>query len=93
MEFVIGGAFSLIMYGLVLFAVYKVYVISNDVTEIKDTLRDLKRSVDGLGGPVPSYAHSPEALVRAVHSASYSDLDAPTLEVPAMSPTRPEHQR
>ncbi len=81
LQFIISGALTLIIYAMVLFAVYKVFQMSKDITEIKGLLSDIKRNTTVIA-PVPSYAHSPESLVRAVHAASYSDLDAQTLSEP-----------
>jgi hypothetical protein len=81
LQFVISGVFTIIGYGMVLFAVYKIFQISTEVTEIKSLLQDIKRNTSSAP-PVGSFAHSPESLVRAVHAASYSDLDAQLLEDP-----------
>ena len=36
---VIGGVISIVIYGMLLFGVYKLFVISNDLAEIKDLLK------------------------------------------------------
>lgn len=81
LQFVISGVLTLIVYSMILFAVYKVFQISTDVTEIKSLLRDIKRNTS-VTPQAASYAHSPESLVRAVHAASYEDLQEPSLEDP-----------
>ncbi len=80
LQYIISGALTLIVYGMVLFGVYRIFMISTDVSEIKTLLRDIKRNT-GIS-PTASYANSPEALVRAVHAASYSDLEEQSLQDP-----------
>jgi hypothetical protein len=81
LQFIISGVFTIIGYAMVLFAVYKVFQISTEVTEIKNLLQDIKRNTSAAPNP-GSFPHSPESLVRAVHSASYSDLEAQLTEEP-----------
>lgn len=75
LQFIISGVFTIIGYGMFLFAVYKVFQINTEVTEIKSLLQEIKRNTSTVPSAV-STIHSPESLVRAIHSASYSDLDA-----------------
>ena len=78
MQLVISGILTLIVYSMALFAVYRIFQMSNDVSEIKELLRQLKNhaqdfppvSAPRLGEAAPDSA---EALVRAVH-ASYQSL-------------------
>jgi hypothetical protein len=78
MQLVVSGLLTLIVYSMVLFAVYRVFQISNDVGEMKQLLRDIKRNTEGAPGvPMVSRSldaapQSAEALVRAVHE-SYKD--------------------
>jgi hypothetical protein len=81
LQFIISGVFTIIGYGMILFAVYRIYQISMEVTEIKTLLQDIKRNTSATPSP-GSFPHSPESLVRAVHSASYSDLEAQLTEDP-----------
>jgi hypothetical protein len=73
LQLIISGLLTLIVYGLALFAVYRIFQISTDVSEIKELLRAIKRNTEN----VPAAAAPPrtalpqpqsaEALVRAVH--------------------------
>lgn len=73
LQLIISGVLTLIIYGLALFAVYRIFQISNDVSEIKELLRGIKRNTEGAPAPAaaPQVAvpqpQSAEALVRAVH--------------------------
>jgi hypothetical protein len=74
LQLIISGLLTLIVYGLALFAVYRIFQISNDVSEIKELLRGIKRNTEDGAAPVPAVpqvavpqAQSAEALVRAVH--------------------------
>jgi hypothetical protein len=75
LQLVVSGILTLIVYSMVLFAVYKVFQISNDVGEVKELLRAIKRNTEAApAAPSPVFPHaaeavpqSAEALVRAVH--------------------------
>jgi hypothetical protein len=68
----ISGLISIFAYALVVFTGYKVWQISNDVAELNEVVKDIRRNTDSQ---VPvSQPTSPEALVRAVHAASYSEI-------------------
>lgn len=82
MQLVISGVLTLIIYGLGLFAVYRVFQISNDVSEIKNLLREIKRNNLEAPAAVPAAAplatpvpQSAEALVRAVHESYKSAFE------------------
>ena len=81
LQFIISGVFTIIGYGMILFAVYKIFQIGTEVTEIKTLLQDIRRNTS-VAPSTASFPHSPESLVRAVHSASYSDLEAQLTEDP-----------
>ena len=73
-QFIVSGVISLIVYSIALFAIYKIFQISTDVSEIKGLLREMKRNTQDFPAAVqPLDPQSPEALVRAVH-ASYETL-------------------
>ncbi len=73
LQLIISGLLTLIVYGLALFAVYRIFQISKDISEVKELLRDLKRSTEDAPAPAAAVvvaapqAQSAEALVRAVH--------------------------
>jgi len=67
---IIGGVISLVVYSVVVFGVYKVHQMTTELGEIKEVLRDIRTNTLGA----PSVPHSAESLVRAVNSASYSEI-------------------
>ena len=78
---IVGGGLTLIFYAVILALAYRIFQMASDVTEIKELLRDIKRNtaasadapVQALGTGVRP--DSAEALVRAVHRASYQEID------------------
>jgi len=56
---VFGGAVTLIVYGMIMFGVYKLYQISTDVGEIKDLLRDIKSNTDHVAPPALASSDAP----------------------------------
>jgi hypothetical protein len=85
-ETVLSGAMMLVTYALIIFAAYKVFQIGTDVAEMKQLLKDIRRNTstpDAASGSAPqppplrvnAAPNSAEELVRAVHAASYEDLD------------------
>lgn len=58
---VIGGVISIVVYGMLLFGVYKLFTISNDLAEIKDLLK--KNLQEPAGGDDILAAH--EARIAA----------------------------
>ena len=74
---IFGGLVSLVVYGVVIFAVYKVFQMAGDMSEIKEILRDIRRNTEDktFHDAAP---HSAESLVRAVNAASYSELVEPS---------------
>jgi hypothetical protein len=74
-QLVISGIISLIVYSMVLFAIYKIFQISTDVSEMKSLLRDIRRNTEEVTRAAPPpQPQSAEALVRAVHASSYEAL-------------------
>ena len=64
---------TLMVLGCIVAAVFKIFVIGNDLTEMKDLLRDIKRNT-GSGtqpGLAPPPIQSTESLMRAVHGDAY----------------------
>lgn len=83
---ILSMALTGFVYVLILITVYRIYQMSTDVAEVKQLLKDIKQNTSGQASRsaapplLPAAAPSPgptsaEALVRAVHSASYEDLD------------------
>jgi hypothetical protein len=75
-QVIIGGFMSLIAYGVIAFVVYKVVMISRELTEIRELLADVKRNTDSA--PLAAYdphQESPAPLIQAVNAASYSPAE------------------
>lgn len=78
LETFISSGMTVLSYALVLFAAYKIFQIGTDVAEMKQLLKDIRRNTSGQENrpvTVSSQPTSAEELVRAVHAASYEDLD------------------
>ncbi len=78
LETFFSSGLTLLSFALVIFAAYKIFQIGTDVAEMKQLLKDIRRGVsmpEGRAVTVSSQPTSAEELVRAVHAASYEDLD------------------
>jgi hypothetical protein len=78
-ESIIGGGLTVIVYTLILVSIYRVFQIGADVGEIKELLKDIKRNTASAEprkamAEVSRPPESAEALVRAVHAASYEEI-------------------
>jgi hypothetical protein len=75
-QVIIGGFMSLIAYGVIAFVVYKIVMISRELTEIRELLADVKRNTD-TASPAAYDPHleSPAPLIHAVNAASYSPAE------------------
>ncbi len=69
-QIVVNGLVSVVAYALLAFGIFKIYSIANDVSEIKDLLRDIKRNTEDLPVAAAPRSQSTEALLRAVNAAS-----------------------
>lgn len=84
-ESIISGGLTVVTYTLVLLSVYRIFQMATDLSEMKQLLKDIRRNTGSAESravavtPVPTSA---EALVRAVHAASYEDLDEAIAEPP-----------
>ena len=74
LQLIVGGLGSLIVYGIVIAAVYKLFQIATELSEIKDTLQDIKRNTQDVHSPAtwtsPPEQSSPESLMRALAAPS-----------------------
>jgi hypothetical protein len=73
LQLIISGVGSLLVYGMMIAAVYKLFQIATDLTEIKDALQEIKRNTQDAappGWPPAAKESSPESLMRALGSAS-----------------------
>lgn len=76
MQFALSGIVTVIVYGLILGAVYKLFQIHSVLSEVKELLTDIKRNTSGdisatlKPGSVPSQFaaayESPDELIRAL---------------------------
>lgn len=73
---VISSLFSIVLYALLIFGVYKVFQIGVDVNEIRDLLRDIKRNTQDLT-PAASQIHSPAPLSKALKAYSSDPANEP----------------
>lgn len=58
LQAVLGGLFTILGAGSMFFIAYKALTIGNDVSEMKDMLRDMQRAAKGLG-PTPASFPTP----------------------------------
>jgi hypothetical protein len=72
LQLIISGVGSLLVYGMMIAGVYKLFQIATDLTEIKDTLQEIKRNTLDAAPRAwtPAKESSPESLMRALDSAS-----------------------
>jgi hypothetical protein len=68
-QLIVNGLVSVVAYGLLALGIFKIYTIANEVSEIKDLLRDIKRNTEDVP-PAGARTQSTEALLRAVNAAS-----------------------
>jgi hypothetical protein len=94
-ESFIGGGLTVIVYTLILVSIYRVFQIGTEVSEIKELLKDIKRNT-ASGESQRSLTHvssppeSAEALVRAVHAASYQEIVDSAVEPAGKSISSPQ---
>jgi hypothetical protein len=88
----ISGIMTILVYTVILFAVFKIFQIATDLGEIKEVLKDIKRGIEDHSPASLSTVRSPESLLRAVTAESYPPLestlvgrvpDLPNLKPPA----------
>ena len=58
MQVVFSGLVTIIVYGVILFGVYKLFQIGSDVSEIKELLREIRRNTENVSPLVTPPAHS-----------------------------------
>ena len=73
----ISGVMTILVYTLILFAVFKIFQIATELGEIKELLKDIKRNSDDHALGSYSTIRSPESLMRAVSEATYPPPDLP----------------
>jgi hypothetical protein len=91
-ESILTGGLTVIVYTLILVSIYRVFQIGTDVGEIKELLKEIKRNtapVESQRAAATMGSHAPEsaeALVRAVHSASYQEIVDSVVETSGNKP-------
>jgi hypothetical protein len=67
---------SLIAYGAIIVAIWKLFSISSEVAVLKQMLRDIQRNTEDRSfAALASNAQSPESLARALNAAAYREVD------------------
>jgi len=69
----LGSVTTLVIYGVILAGVYKLFQVATDVGEIKEALLEIKRNTQDAAAPAPgrSMEIPAERLMRAVNAESY----------------------
>ena len=90
----LSGIANLVMFFLVIAAVWKLFQMGTDLHEIRNALEQIKRNTQEFQPPVPVAAEAradatltPEELVRRVHAQDFSD-DTPVLDPTVLPPSR-----
>ena len=87
----LSGIANLVMFFLVIAAVWKLFQMGTDLHEIRTSLDQIKRNTHEHEPPAPVAATSadtpltPEELVRRVHAQDFSD-DTPVLDPTVLPP-------
>jgi hypothetical protein len=67
---------TLVAYGVIIVAVWKIFSISSEVAVLKQMLRDIQRNTEDRSlAALASSAQSPESLARALNAAAYREVD------------------
>jgi hypothetical protein len=77
LETILSGGVTLLVYVLLVAGVYRIFQIGKEVGEIKEMLKAMRGGMRADLGATSTVARpdSAEALVRAVHAASYQEID------------------
>lgn len=84
LQLILSGIGSLVVYGVMIAAVYKLFQIATDLSEIKDTLQDIKRNTQDTppaSWTSPPKQSSPESLMRALAAPSTDPAEADSSRV------------
>lgn len=85
-QLLISGVMSILVYAVIAFAVYKIFGIAADLTEIKDVLKEIKRNTEDQSPEAFAARHpiaqSQANLMRAVSTASYQVPQVESADVP-----------
>ncbi len=67
---------TLIAYGVIIVAVWKIFSISSEVAVLKQMLRDIQRNTEDHSlASLAGSSQSPENLARALNAAAYREVD------------------
>ena len=66
----------LVVYGIIVVAVWKIFSISSELAQVKEMLREIQRNTDDRAiASLASNPQSPENLARALNAAAYREVD------------------
>ena len=80
----VSGLLSIVAYGLLMAAVYKIFQLHTEMGEIKALLKDIRNNTDAPRAPLAS-APAPQA-VQAAPIPAPAPISAPTIAPAAPSP-------
>ena len=73
---VVSALGTLVAYGVIIIAVWKIFSISSELAAVKQMLRDIQRNTEDRSlAALASTPQSPESLVRALNAAAYREVD------------------
>jgi hypothetical protein len=77
LETILSGGITLMVYVLLVAGVYRIFQMGKEIGEIKEMLKSMRGGVRPDLGAAAAVVRpdSAEALVRAVHAASYQEID------------------
>jgi len=77
---------TLIAYGAIIVAIWKIFSISSELAILKQMLRDMQRNAEDRSfAALASNPQSPETLARALNAAAYREVD-PAIVVEHQAP-------
>jgi hypothetical protein len=72
----VGALGTLVAYGVIIIAVWKIFSISSEMAVLKQMLRDIQHNTeDHSFAALASEPQSPENLARALNAAAYREAD------------------
>lgn len=86
-QIIYSAVMTIVVYGIIAFAVYKILTLSRDMSEVKELLKEIQRntqdhSVDGIGAGMPgSQAQTAANLARAVNDAFHSEYESENADI------------
>ena len=73
---VVSALGTLIAYGVIIVAVWKIFSISSELAVLKQMVRDIQRNTEDRSlATLAADSQSPESLARALNAAAYREVD------------------